>query len=211
MGLPDARQNVLQHAARQTRAWLLPACVGVTSVLLEVGGAPVRELLRYDRLALAGGEWWRLASGHFVHLGWSHALLNVVALLAIWALVGARLTAARWLLVIGAVLAGIDAGFWWLDPGLRWYVGLSGLLHGLLAAGLVAGWHSLRTEAWVLAVLLAAKLCYEQLAGPLPGSVSTAGGPVVVNAHLYGALSGLAAGGMVECLRRVKVRASRSL
>ena len=101
----------------------------------------------------------------------------------------------------------IDAGFWFLDRQLVWYVGLSGVLHGMLLAGLVAGWAERKTESLLLAALLLAKLIYEQFMGPLPGSESTAGGAVVVNAHLYGAAGGLFSG----LLLRVRAPRQRTI
>ena len=82
------------------------------------------------------------------------------------------------------------------------YVGLSGLLHGLLAAGVVAGLGPRRREPQILAVILAAKIAYEQLAGPLPGSESTTGGTVIVAAHAYGAIAGALCAGIL----RIRVR-----
>ena len=52
-----------------------------------------RELLRYDRFAIASGELWRLVSGHFVHLAWSHFALNAAALILVSYLVGTRFAA----------------------------------------------------------------------------------------------------------------------
>ena len=86
------------------------------------------------------------------------------------------------------------AGFWWLHRDLAWYVGLSGLLHGLLAAGAIRGIKELPVESVLICVLLAAKIAYEQLVGPIPGSETAAGGAVVVNAHLYGAIGGVLSG-----------------
>ena len=43
----------------------------------------------------------------------------------------------------------------------------------------------------MLAVFVAGKLLWEQTVGPLPGSESSAGGTVIVNAHLYGAVGGV--------------------
>jgi hypothetical protein len=78
-------------------------------------------------------------------------------------------------------------------------VGLSGVLHGLLVAGLLHGLMTpRRRESAVVLALVFAKLAYEQLAGPLPGSAATAGGAVIVDAHLYGAIAGLA--GACICL-----------
>ena len=68
-------------------------------------------------------------------------------------------------------------------------MGMSGLLHGLLIAGLIVGLPSAAWESLVIAAFVVAKLVYEQSIGPLPGSESTSGGPVIVNAHLYGTIS----------------------
>lgn len=173
--------------------WGVPLALATMSLLSEAGGQTARSWLRFDRAAIGEGEWWRLLSGHLVHLGPSHMLLNIAALLLLWWLVGAGLTLAGWLLVTASSIACIDLGLWLLDPALSWYVGLSGLLHGLFAAGLIARGQTAPVESLVLGALLAAKLLFEQLVGPLPGSEDTAGGAVVVNAHLYGAAGGIAA------------------
>ena len=174
---------------------------------MALAGDEGREYLRYDRSAIGDGQLWRLMSGHIVHLGLSHLLLNLAGLLLVWYLVGACLTAPQWALVFGASLAGIDAGFWWLEPQLSWYVGLSGTLHGLLAAGIAHGIGARRTEMRILAAALILKLAYEQVAGPLPGSETSSGGDVIVAAPLYGAL----AGGLAGAAIRIRVRARPSI
>jgi rhomboid family GlyGly-CTERM serine protease len=176
------------------QGWAWPFALAAAAVALEMAGW--RELLRWDRLAIDGGEFWRLLAGHLVHLGWSHLLMNVLGLVLVWTLVGATFSAKAWGVVVAVSIASIDAGFWWLSPELGWYVGLSGVLHALLAAGaLNILWRDpgRRLEAGVLIVLVAAKLAFEQLAGPMPGSNAAAGGAVVVDAHLYGALAGCGA------------------
>lgn len=168
--------------------------LAVIATLAEFAGASGREWFRYDRTSVADGEWWRLLTGHLVHLNAAHLLLNLTGLVLVWLLVGNRLSAATWASVIAISIASMDLAFWFLDPGLSWYVGMSGLLHGLLLAGVVAGFRSAPFESVVLGLLVVAKITYEQYAGPLPGSEATAGGPVVVNAHLYGAIGGLVSG-----------------
>ncbi len=170
--------------------WKVALVVALVCVLVAAFGDAARELLRYERAAIADGEYWRLLSGHFVHLGYAHLALNLVGLLLVWLLVGRLYNTRRWLLVTAIAIVVMDAGFWFLDADLRWYVGLSGLLHGLLLAGAIAGIRSLPAESLVICAVVVAKLAYEQIAGPLPGSESVAGGAVVVNAHLYGAVGG---------------------
>ncbi len=204
MGL---RQGDSSHPpTRGASAWLLPALIAAGAGILEIFGTTARSLLSYDRPALLEAELWRLITGHFVHLGVSHLLLNIAGLLLIWYLISASFSRRQWLLIMLTTIAGIDLGFWFLEPQLVWYVGLSGLLHGLLAAGVVAGIRARRPDAWILAVVLIGKLTYEQLAGPLPGSVATAGGAVIVAAHLYGAIAGGIAAGLAMISVHIRVR-----
>jgi rhomboid family GlyGly-CTERM serine protease len=163
---------------------LLAACAAL--LLLALTGEPGRLLLRYDRAALAGGQAWRLLTAHLVHLDLRHALLKGCGLALMWALFARDYTARQWLLVVlGAVLA-IDAGLWLCDSTVQWYVGSSGALHGVMAAGALAHLRRREADGWVLAGFLAAKLVWEQWVGPLP----LAGGVVVVDAHLYGVIGG---------------------
>jgi hypothetical protein len=90
-------------------------------------------------------------------------------------------------LILGLSVVGVDAGLWLLSSTTQWYVGSSGLLHGVLAAGAVAHLRSRQPDGWVLVLFLGGKLVYEQSAGALP---LTAGGAVIVDAHLYGAVAG---------------------
>lgn len=202
MGLDQDGPGGVPAAATVARGFALPVAIALASLLAEAGGEMVRDALRYGRLPIADGEWWRLVTGHLVHLGWSHYLMNAVALLLIWALVGHHLTRQSWLFVIGIIVAVIDLGFWFLDTALYWYVGLSGVLHGMLAAGLVAGARQAPVEAAVVGGLLVVKLAWEQLFGAIPGSEASAGGAVVVNAHLYGAAAGAAAALALAVRRR---------
>jgi len=66
-------------------------------------------------------------------------------------------------------------------------------LHGVLAAGLVVALEKPDKETLALLLLLIGKLAWEQFGGPLPGSEATAGGRVVVDSHLFGAIGGVVA------------------
>jgi rhomboid family GlyGly-CTERM serine protease len=201
MGLDKAAQN-----DRLSNHWFLAAGATVIFFALQLGGDSVREALAYSREFLAAGEFWRLATGHFVHLGWTHLLLNLAGLALVSWLVGPAYNWRQWLYVTGISVATIDAGFWFLYPELAWYVGLSGLLHGLLTAGLFPGLLARDRESLILVAFVAAKLIWEQTGGPLPGSEITSGGTVIVDAHLYGALGGLIAASLMW--RRVRPTSS---
>jgi rhomboid family GlyGly-CTERM serine protease len=171
----------------------LPGTIVLLILLAALGGDTLRLAARYQRSAVLDGQYWRLLSGHLVHLGWSHTLLNLAGLVLVWTLFAPALRGWCGLVIVLAAIAAIDAGFLLNEPGLGWYVGFSGVLHGLFAAGCVAGIAAGEREAWVLAALLAAKLVWGQMFGPIPLTEAAAGGPVVESAHLYGALGGLCA------------------
>lgn len=192
MGLRKAKLS-----AHSRESWALAGAAILSSLALQLGGRPVRDALMFDRLRIADGEVYRLASAHLVHLDWRHLALNLAGLVLVWVLVGDRFRGLQWLLVMVISAVVIDAGFWWLLPELRWYVGLSGILHGLLVAGSIALFRERQSEALVLLVAVAAKLAYEWLFGPLPGSAEATGGAVITEAHLYGAVGGAIAAAML--------------
>lgn len=194
MGLREAVSAALQRLMRRLVGWQVPLFLGAAALAAACGGEGARLVLRWEREAIAAGELWRLVTGHLAHLGTEHLLLNLAGLCLVWLLVGRRLGPLRWWLVTALSMAAIDAGFWLLAPGLAWYVGLSGLLHALLVAGSVAGLREAPLESGALVLLVIGKVAVEQLTGPLPGSEAAAGGPVVVDAHLYGTVAGLLSG-----------------
>lgn len=179
--------------SRIRAGWAVAGTIGLAALMLQLAGAAGRDALMYDRPRIAGGEIYRLASGHLVHLDWRHLSLNLAGLVLVWALVGDRFRALQWLFIAAASAAVIDGAFWWLMPELRWYVGLSGVLHGLLVAGAIGLYRERRTESIVLLAVVALKLAYEGLFGPVPGSSDAIGGNVITEAHLYGALGGAVA------------------
>ena len=193
MGLGQDRDNSTGAFLRRFSRWQLPAGLVVVSGIFELLGGTGRALLQFDRVAIVDLEIWRLLTGQLVHLGPSHWLLNTFGLILAWLLVGMHFSGRQWLIVTAVSIAGVDAGLWFFDPQLIWYVGMSGFLHGILAAGVVKGFQTVPREALVVGVAVSIKILYEQLIGPLPGSEHSAGGSVVVDAHLYGALAGLVA------------------
>jgi len=171
--------------------WNVPLVLALLSLLLMWAGDDALRQLRYQREAILEGELWP-------HLGWSHLMLNLAGLLLVWLLCGNALTARLWWLVVFVCALGVSLGLLVSNPALKWYVGLSGVLHGLLVAGSIAAWLKGARDSQLLLVLVTIKLVWEQWAGPLPGSEAWAGGRVVVDAHLYGAIAGAAAlGGLL--------------
>jgi rhomboid family GlyGly-CTERM serine protease len=167
---------------------LLATCVLL--LLPELAGDSGRMALRYERAAVGAGQLWRLLTAHIVHLDLDHAALNSLGLVLMWALFARDYRPLQWLAIVLGAIAAIDTGLWLRDSTVAWYVGSSGALHGVMAAGTLAHLRRGDLDGWILAAFIVVKLAYEQNAGALPFTDNHAG--VVVNAHLYGTLGGVA-------------------
>lgn len=161
-------------------------------VLLSLSGDSGRLWLRYERGLVLQGEYWRLLTAHLVHLDTHHLLLNAAGVALIAVLFKDDYSWRGWLLIALFSILAIDVAFVFWEPQILWYVGLSGVLHGALAAGVVSWWqYQQKRLSLGLSLLLVGKLVWEYRYGP---TLATGDLPVVVEAHRYGALGGLAAG-----------------
>jgi rhomboid family GlyGly-CTERM serine protease len=112
-----------------------------------------------------------------------------------WALFARDYSPRQWVAIVLASIAAIDAGLWLGDSTVLWYVGSSGVLHGVMAAGVLAQVRRGERDGWLLGAILVAKLGYEHWVGALPLSGRD---PVVVDAHLYGVIGGAAAAALLR-------------
>jgi rhomboid family GlyGly-CTERM serine protease len=200
------------------------AAWGLAALLLAVqaGGPGVRDRLAYDRTALLHGELWRALSGHLVHLGWTHALLNAAGVLLCCELAPRVFRLPGFALRLAALCAGVSGLMLWLSPEVSRYVGLSGVLYGLFVTGLapqVLGsggapgapraphppWPGARRHAALLLALIAGWAAWQWIGGPSPSEEAWIGGRIVAVAHLWGMAAGgvlLAAECCAKCVKR---------
>lgn len=148
---------------------------------------------QFDRVLIDQGHYWLLLTGHLVHLNWTHWALNMAGLVIVAVFFSLYGNILDWLFVLLFSAAVIGLGLYWFHPELVWYVGLSGVLHGLFIYGAIREIRYYPFSGYVLVLLLAGKLYWEYMNGALPGSEQMTGGRVLVEAHLYGAMAGLAA------------------
>ncbi len=166
--------------------WRRAACLIVLLLGLQAAGATVHSMLKLDAGAVWDkGEWWRLITAHFVHLSWPHALLNAAGVAVCCALAPAVFDRR-----LGWRLAWLAAGTSMclavFSPGLLPYVGLSGVLYGLFAQGLLPAALQRDRQAMLALACLAAWLAWQSLAGPLEAEEALIGGRIAHAAHLYG-------------------------
>jgi rhomboid family GlyGly-CTERM serine protease len=169
-------------------------CLVSLMVLLSFGGEPLVEVLRYDRIELLNGEMWRLISGHFVHLNLMHLIWNLLGLTLIAGLFSPSYQGQDWFVIFSVSALTIVSAFLLFEPDLVWYVGFSGILHGLFAAGILAWLRTSKDPLIVIAaVLFTVKLLLEYLFGALPFLQEQFSAQIVHSAHFYGAIGGLVA------------------
>ncbi len=187
-------KRIIQPLFQRVMQPAIGLALGIALLCLSLQFAGLDQSLRFDRDAISAGQFWLLLTGNFVHLGNNHLFMNLAGFALVVALVWQRFHWWEWVLItlFSSLVVGI--GLYLLDKHIFWYVGFSGTLHGLIIAGCIADLRHYPKSAAVLLVLIIGKLVWEQVAGALPGSESVAGGNVVVNAHLYGAIGGAVIG-----------------
>ncbi len=160
----------------------------LVSLLLQLTG--LVDDWRYDRGRVEGGAYWLALTGNIVHMNWSHWWLNMAGLAIVAFFFSAYATLRQWLMVILCSSVFIGIGISYLNPEIRYYVGLSGVLHGLFIFGALREIRFYPLSGYVLLSVLTAKLLWELVYGALPGSEDLSGGHVLTDAHLYGAVGG---------------------
>jgi len=178
--------------------WLL--LVSLSGLLQAAGWVPE---WRFDRGLIDSGHYWLLFSGHIVHLNWSHWALNMGGLAVVAFFFSPYGNIRQWLLVVFVSASFVGLGLYWLNPELVTYVGLSGVLHGLFIYGAIHERQRYPASGIALLVLLIGKLIWEFFNGALPGSEDLTAGHVITDAHLYGAIGGAVAAGLlwIQALR----------
>jgi len=178
-----------------------PWTLAVTALAIAATAAAfaspgVRDALVADGRVL-DGQLWRLVTGPFVHATWSH-LVRDLALVALAGVAYEGPLARRRLALFGGGIA-IPALAVLVAHDARWYCGLSGLSHALLAAALayeaMRRRGAARAVVRVLCVVAALKPLYELISGAPAFPMSLGPGVAQVPlAHVAGVLVGIATG-----------------
>nr|WP_174507325.1 rhombosortase [Acinetobacter sp. Marseille-Q1620] len=133
-------------------------------------------------------EFWRLWTAHWVHVGWVHYLLNMLAFVCL-PFIFPQIKNKIFVTLLFVLSPLISLVFYFLYLAIEAYAGLSGVLHGLyvFAAILYLTIPTERKFALLILTLVMVKLLWENTFGQT-GTAELIGSPVLVEAHLWGAI-----------------------
>ena len=174
----------------QTKYSLAPLLIIILSIILTLAEPMSSDLLAYDRSQLSGFQWWRLITGHFLHTNIAHLLLNTAGLTLLWALHGQYYHISRYLLIFMLLCLGTSGGLYVFAPQMQWYVGLSGVLHGLFVIGAYFDIQNKFKTGWLMLMGIWLKVIHEQIFGASEDVAQLIAANVAIDAHLFGTMTG---------------------
>lgn len=158
--------------------------------LLVASLYPVGATLQYQWSGVNAGEWWRLLTGHWVHIDQWHLAFNLAGVWLVWLWCGPSFTPLRWLITVVLCSLSVTLCLLLLDPDVTWYRGFSGVLFGVFAAGSVAMLSRHRAIALVGLAVAGGKLLLDATGWQVLGVGLVTDFRIIHQAHLYGFLSG---------------------
>jgi len=161
--------------------------------------------LAYNRDAITKGDYWRLITGHFIHLNNMHLLLNMLGVGMVLMLFDHLLAIWQWIVVLLASALIISLLIYLNLPQVQAYVGLSGVIHTIYVLGTLQllNQPKERNFAIILMLMVTLKLLTENVGQGISFTADMIGGRVLYQAHLYGALAGLFLGAIVVVLKHL--------
>ena len=174
--------------------YLIPLSTALLCLIPAIFSSELSAILSYQRSHITEGELWRLVSANALHTNWNHWALNMGGLFLIWFIFW-DVCNKKWqaAFLIGPTMLNTLL-LYFLSPQLQGYVGLSGALHGTIVAFGLADWPKNKWTSTALIIGVTAKLTYEQLYGSSESVKQLINANVAVDAHLWGAVSGVLVG-----------------
>jgi rhomboid family GlyGly-CTERM serine protease len=165
--------------------------IGAAIILLAAFEQHLFSWLCLESTKVSEGQLWRLITGNFVHFGWAHTAMNLLAFLLCTFAFFSDYSTKIFLLLILTCSLFVGLCIFFLNPEYTIYAGLSGVIHGLLIYGILASTHYPKWIQLSALILIGGKLIHENMPGyeatDLQNLIPAA---VAVESHVYGAIGG---------------------
>lgn len=170
-------------------------CSLLTLWYLITGESPIQEsMFAYHHDWFETGQWWRLITAHFMHTNVFHFVVNLVGLILLYFLHSEYSTPKMFTVNILILCLGISLCIYFWSPSIRWYVGLSGVLHGIFAWGVIIDIFFKRKTGYLLLAGLTVKIIDEQFFSDSQFMSNLIEAHVASDAHFFGAVIGIVIG-----------------
>lgn len=190
------KSTVTNRTTRQLKLPVISITLAALSMLFFFS-SDAAAFFQYDRTALAGGELWRLITGHLTHWSFDHLLWCVITFLALGSICE-YLARGTYILTLAVSAVTISLASWLADPNMLHYRGLSGICSSVFILGtilLARKGYAVRDRMNIIlpatgAVLFFAKIIYEYCSGQALFVDSSSFAPVPL-VHLVGGIVGI--------------------
>ena len=184
--------NALPLSTQHSIIVLAVALISIVAFASEYFiGAVITQTFVYQRELIIQGQLWRMFTGHLLHTNHYHLLLNLAALILLWALHGRFYTIKNYSTLFLFCCITTSIGIFYGTPSLQQYVGLSGVLHGVFVFGALMDIVSKDKTGYLLLIGVWIKIAHEQMYGASSDVSSLIEASVAIDAHLWGAIGGL--------------------
>ena len=183
--------NTLPISMQQVSIVIMIAILAIFAFTAEVYmGEVITEFFVFHREMINQGELWRIFTGHLLHTNGYHLLLNLSALVLLWALHGQFYTIKNYSALFLFCSFSTSVGVFFDDVSLIQYVGLSGVLHGIFVFGSMMDIAMKDKTGYLLFIGVWLKIAHEQIYGASSDVSELIEAGVAVDAHLWGAVGG---------------------
>ncbi len=174
----------------QSKYSLAPLLIIMVCIVLAILEPLSSNWLAYDTSQLHNFQWWRMLTAHFLHTNITHLLLNITGLTLLWALHGHYYKMSCYLSQFFVLCLGTSIGLYLFAGQMHWYVGLSGVLHGLFIIGAYLDIQNQFKTGWIMLLGVWLKVAYEQIYGASEEVAKLIEAHVAIDAHLFGTVTG---------------------
>jgi len=176
-------------------SWSVTICVILLISLLNLLDPSTINQLALRHSDVQQGEWWRIITGQFVHLGGNHTILNITGYFIICFAFRKEMSPVREVITLVLAATGTGLGVYWYNPELSSYVGMSGAIYGLIVSNVITSFRKTPFLSALFILFLISKFTWEQSGGTADSGIENfIGGRVAIDSHLFGALTGLITG-----------------
>lgn len=181
----------LKTLPTQATHFRAPLALFIIAICCFILNSQISDYFVYNRALIVESQYWRLLTGHFFHTNYAHLLLNTLAIVLLWALHGQFYSTKQYTLLFLISSIIVSLGIYFLTPEMSEYVGLSGVLHAFFIWGALKDIEHKEKTGYLLLLGVVIKVAHEQIYGASEEVASLINANVAIDAHLWGAISGI--------------------